>query len=327
MAEIDAAIDAGSSGTPPSADDDALLATRAVIAVHLGHLASAEQGAVAGDVEAVHDLRVATRRLRAALRLFEPLLPKPLADGARRELRRLAKAVGAVRDLDVLGETMRARAVRLDPELRAGLGPLAVAIHDQHLAAVTALAKVLDSSPWRRTRERLVAFTRSTAASRRRERLGSIAARLVQPPLRSARRAGHRLTLGSPASEFHRVRIRVKRLRYVLETMRGVGGRSVEKLVARLRSIQDILGIHQDATVAVAWLRAYAARPGVEAAVLLPVGAVIQALRKRSQKAQRRALEAWWKLERARLFEDVLAGLSDDAAAERGVTPRRRVGA
>src|SRR5213596_3953493 len=120
------------AGLVLSPDDSAAAAARAVLRFHLRAFASAAPAARAGEVEPVHQLRVATRRLRTALRLFAPLLPARFAAAAHRDLAWLATAIGAVRDLDVLGETLRKQAARLDPELRREVGPLGVALHEQH---------------------------------------------------------------------------------------------------------------------------------------------------------------------------------------------------
>src|SRR5256885_16469029 len=123
------------AGLVLSPDDSAAAAARAVLRYHLRAFASAEPSARAGEIEPVHQLRVATRRLRAALRLFAPLLPARFAAAAHRDLAWLARAIGAVRDLDVLGETLRKQAVRLDPELRPAAGPHGVALDEQHQRA------------------------------------------------------------------------------------------------------------------------------------------------------------------------------------------------
>src|SRR5256886_14815190 len=107
-----------------SPDDGAAVAARVVVRFHLRAFARVEPAARAGEVEPVHQLRVTTRRLRAPLRLFAPVLPARFAAAAHRDLAWLATAIGAVRDLDVLGETLRKQAARLDPELRREVGPL-----------------------------------------------------------------------------------------------------------------------------------------------------------------------------------------------------------
>src|SRR5262245_50429545 len=72
--------------------------------------------------EDIHQLRIATRRLRTALRLFRHLLPAKQAESLRKELRWFARALGDVRDLDVYAENFRAYAQTLPPEQLPELG-------------------------------------------------------------------------------------------------------------------------------------------------------------------------------------------------------------
>src|SRR5207248_604105 len=80
------------------------------------------------------------------------------------------------------------------------------------------------------------------------------------------------------------LRVRTKRLRYALETLRSLGDRSTRELLGRLEGLQDTLGKGQDAVTAIDWLRELAATRGVPASALPPAGALIQALARRVQK-------------------------------------------
>ncbi|MGA8568903.1 MAG: CHAD domain-containing protein, partial [Candidatus Binataceae bacterium] len=77
------------------------------IAVHLRAMTADHDKAVTGDVEAIHRLRVATRRLRAALRMLREVAPNDEAESAADELGWLCGAIGAVRDLDVLAQLLQ----------------------------------------------------------------------------------------------------------------------------------------------------------------------------------------------------------------------------
>jgi triphosphatase len=292
-----------------SPDDAAREAVRAVVRFHLRAFAREEAGARAGEVEPVHQLRVATRRLRAAFRLFGPLLPARFVAGAERDMTWLGAAIGAVRDLDVLSQAVTTCAARLDAELRRGLGPLAVSIHDQRAAALARLIETLDSPRSRRLLDRMASFGESEAPSRGDRRLGEVAPELIRPVLMAALRAGRRVDADSEPATIHRARIRAKRLRYALETLHGLGGKTVRKLVRRLEKLQDLLGEHQDAVTQVAWLRAYALGPGVPPSTVLAVGALIHTLERRARRRRRRFSQLWERIDRARLRESVPAEL------------------
>src|SRR5919197_15403 len=294
------------TGLVLSPDDSAATAAHALLRFHLRAFEGAEPAARAGEVEPVHQLRVATRRLRAALRLFAPLLPAGFTSAAHRDLAWLARAIGAVRDLDVLSELVRKRAARLDPELRRAAGPLGVALQEQRAQALAALGRTLDAKRCHRLLQRLAAFADSRAPVGRGARLGDVAGDLLRPHVRAVVRAGRRLGPDPAPPGLHRLRVRAKRLRYALETLRSLGDRSTRELLARLERLQDTLGKGQDAVTAIAWLHAWAESPGAPAAALLPAGALIQALARRTRKQRRRALKAWRRFERTRLLDVVI---------------------
>ncbi|HLY37378.1 MAG TPA: CHAD domain-containing protein [Candidatus Binatia bacterium] len=296
-----------------SPDDDAILAARATVRFHLRAFAAVEEDARAGEVEAVHQLRVATRRLRAALRLFEPVLPARFVRSAEEDLGWLADAIGAVRDRDVLYVALKTLATRLEPELRKAFGPVGAALHDERTAALETLETALDSDKCRRLLARLGAFVEGQTGSAAPRRLGDAAPALVTPLVRAVRRAGRRLEAGSLPADFHRLRVRVKRLRYALETLCGVGGKPVRRLLRELEAVQDVLGEGQDAVTQTAWLRRYADGERVRPATLLPVGAAMQALARRGGKRRRKGFKAWRRLDDAGLFDRALDALGAPA--------------
>src|SRR5262245_9037375 len=161
-----------------SPDDGIGTAIRAVVRFHLRTVVSEETGARAGQIEPVHQLRVATRRLRATLRLFRPVLPVTLVRRGRDDLAWAADAIGGVRDLDVLAELTTACAAGLDADSRRALGPLSPALQDHRMAAHAALVVALDSLRWRRLLARLTTFADSTAPVHQ-ERLGDVVPELV----------------------------------------------------------------------------------------------------------------------------------------------------
>src|SRR5438067_11364524 len=245
-----------------SPDDGAAVAARVVVRFHLRAFVRVEPAARAGEIEPVHQLRVATRRLRAALRLFAPLLPARFATAAHRDLAWLGRAIGAVGDLDVLSGLVRKQAARLEPELRRAAGPIGVALHEQRAQALAALGRTLDSKRCRRLLERLAAFADSRAPVGRGARLGDVAPDLLRPHVRAVVRAGRRLGPDAAPPELHRLRVRVKRLRYALETLRSLGDRATRELLARLERLQDTLSKGQVPATAIACPGAYSEAPG-----------------------------------------------------------------
>jgi CHAD domain-containing protein len=92
---------------PPSSETLAELATRVFDQLHR-MLPSYESGALRGDQEAIHDMRVTARKLRVAMSNFAPCLSVELRRRTMSQLTLLADALGRVRDIDVMLESLTA---------------------------------------------------------------------------------------------------------------------------------------------------------------------------------------------------------------------------
>ncbi len=209
-----------------------------------------------GDPEAIHQARVATRKLRSHLRTFAPLLAPEWTEPLRTELGWLGLALGAVRDREVLLDRLRDRAKGLP-------------VHDQKAAEslLTILAKEitdlrkkvivdLDSARYVELLERLVqaAAAPVTLAD------GDLAAIGVLPllatgPWRRLRSAVRQLPENPTDPELHRIRILAKRARYAAEAVEPVAGPAAASFGRAAAKLQTVLGEHQDSVTAQAWLR------------------------------------------------------------------------
>jgi CHAD domain-containing protein len=207
------------------------------------------------DPEGVHQARVATRRLRSDLRTFGLLLDDDWRVGIRAELKRLADALGAVRDPDVLGVRLQAAIDSTQVDGKAAARVLA-ALGPQAGAAREALVAVLDDE---RTETllsnlRVAVVDPPTTLSA----VGSADLRLrplVRRPWRKLARAVAKLADEPRAVDLHRIRLLAKRSRYAAEAVGGVYGRDARRFAKAITGIQEVLGDMNDADVAVAWLR------------------------------------------------------------------------
>jgi CHAD domain-containing protein len=216
------------------------------------------------DPEELHDMRVATRRTRAALSLFADALPVR-ARHVRSELGWLAGILGAVRDLDVQLERMEGWIRGFPDEDRVALSDLATLLDRQREDARRALLAGLDSARY----ERLVAGfatmlrqgpSRRSAAAR--APAGAVVPDLIAARHRSANKAARRAHRSGEADDFHATRIRVKRLRYALEFVSEIYDKRTAKYVRHVVKLQDALGLMQDARVAGAKLHELATAEG-----------------------------------------------------------------
>jgi CHAD domain-containing protein len=230
-------------------------------------------------------MRVATRRLRAALSLFREYLPAR-GETLRRELTRLGRALGTVRDLDV-----RLAQLAAWRESAPGDAPAFEAIEallvKQHGAARVKLLRLLDTPRHERLVERLAEFVRRGPGNR--PALGKrpaveTAAELLALRYRKVRKAGKRLSRSSPAADFHRMRILAKRLRYALEFHEPLYDGEVRSMIGHLTVLQDLLGEHQDLHVGAVHLETLAAsRRKLPPRALFVMGTVASRLEHRAK--------------------------------------------
>lgn len=183
------------------------------------------------DETTVHDLRVAIRRLRSAVRVFEPLVEDP--DAAARlddELRWLAGLLGDVRDRQV--QRKRFAATELDT------GFLEKQLYDEQARCEKVLRRALRSRRFRRLRKVLVAWSEAPPVR------GESDASLEDCARAAARKAKRRLRAAESETQLHRARKSAKRARYAAEML------DHPNRAARFRHVQDLLGDLQDTVVA-----------------------------------------------------------------------------
>ncbi|MFN8543836.1 MAG: CHAD domain-containing protein [Candidatus Binatia bacterium] len=274
-------------------DDRAGSAARAVLRVQLRRFGREVAGARAGEVEPVHQLRVATRRLRAALAVFAPVVAG--AETLREELSWVGRQIGAVRDLDVLGEAVGARARALGPARCTALAPVVEEIRARRVVAHRALVRALDARRSRVLLARLDALAAAPGSRRDGARLGELAPDHVRPLVRAVRRAGRHLDADAPAEALPRLRVRAKRLRYALESLAALAP-DLPKLIGGLERLQEILGAHQDAVTQAAWLERHVEETTLPPRTLVAIGMVIAGLEREGRRMRRRFPRAWAKV-------------------------------
>lgn len=127
---------------PGLSEDDPYAAVAArVVAIRTEELAGSAAGVLdTSEIEGVHDMRVATRRLRAALEVFEPCFPRKRFKPALREVKSLADALGERRDRDVSIAALTEFAAGVQPADQAGVESMLARIRDEQADANIGLA-------------------------------------------------------------------------------------------------------------------------------------------------------------------------------------------
>lgn len=239
----------------PKPDAPAIDALQAIFSRYVRELLMADVGVRRQLPDAVHQMRVACRRLRAALATFRPLLDPDAAAFLREELAWLATELGQVRDTEVQLEALNTGitddasrefvVTYLQQRLRAARSSALAALRsDRHDFLIEDLVLLVGEPP---------------VGPRAFEPVDTAIRECVETPWRSLKRGVTRAGVDSPAEDWHRVRIKAKKARYAVEAVAPVFGREYGQLGKSLAWATDILGSRQDAQVAIHTLEQIAA--------------------------------------------------------------------
>ena len=294
-----APVKAAAVALPPGATvEDAF---RTVVRAALAQVEANASGVLhSRNLEFVHQMRVGMRRFRSSLIAFRAAVPRGASARIKSELRNVARALGTARDWDVLCRRIAAAARARFPE-HSSLEALKRHVQLRRAASVRRARNAIDAGDVAGTLQR---------AERWLERApwrGSVAAEVLAAPVEPlARQTLKRLQrkalkCGKDAAALqgdarHRLRVRIKRLRYACEFFATLYPRRRTKLfIRRLQQLQDILGELNDIAVAGSLL-------GEAAALPAPAKPAIARMHERDAGRERRLLTelyAQWKILRS----------------------------
>jgi CHAD domain-containing protein len=230
--------------------------------------------------------------MRAAMKMFLEVLPVRTAH-LLDELGWLAAELGKVRDLDVQLIQTAQWQEETGSEDRAGLAELANSLGLARSKARAELLFALDSRRCSRLFSGLVQML-SQSPPRRSLRCRTLAVvalpELLAADQQAARKAAKRARRSGLATDYHRLRIRCKRLRYALEFSHDCYGGATKRFARSLAALQDELGAMQDAEVAATRLRAIAlaGADGLSLEAVFAIGGVAERYRRESERLLRR---------------------------------------
>jgi CHAD domain-containing protein len=245
------------AGTRPRRSASAGEVVRAYLKVQAGTLSSLEPMVRADQPDAVHQMRVATRRLRAALRSFGQVVPRSRSAKVAAELKWLGGMLGPVRDGEVLPEHLHASLRSVPVELLIGPVQARVQGHfsPQRAAAYTELIEALDSPRYTALLAELDRLTTERPLGPRggdpaREVLPAAVQRAYRQAKKRMRRARH--TPSGPARDaaLHQARKSARRARYAAEAARPTAGQPARRFSRQMKKVQSVLGDHQDSVIA-----------------------------------------------------------------------------
>ena len=250
--------------------------------------------------DAVHKMRVATRRLRSALATYRPVVDREAGDEIRAELKWFAGELGGARDAEVLREHFQTAVAEQPVELV--MGRVAGAI-DDHLRKVYKAARVealaaLESERYFRLLDSLDELVANPPLVEDADRKASKQVpELLDHDWKRMSKAVHRMENAEDRTEqdheLHEVRKAAKRLRYAAESAEPVLGGQASDLVSRAEQIQEVLGDHQDSVVARELLRELAVQVHLSGGNAFTFGRLHAAEEQRSNESLEAFLELW----------------------------------
>jgi CHAD domain-containing protein len=246
-----------------------------------------------GEIEDLHQMRVAIRRLRALLRAAGPLLNPEWTEPLRAELAWAGGLLGPARDLDVQVAYFQAEAATLKSRDRRPLERFLEQLRREREVAQRALLDGLRSPRYMELIATLTRAARALPVVASDQTLGHIAAR----QFRKLQKAMKQIRMSPTDAELHRIRIRTKRARYASELAQASMGKPAARFVEQARKFQDLLGIHQDAVLAEDYIRAFVERTkGLRTAFV--AGRMVERQRQRRDAARASLPSQWKKLKR-----------------------------
>jgi CHAD domain-containing protein len=216
---------------------------------------------------AIHQTRVATRRLRSDLKTFTLLLDPVWLAHTTTELKWLGSLLGQIRDADVIAGRIQAGADAARPRERGGFVELQARLATQRRAMSFELGQALSGERYLSLLERLAAAAHRPpyfappsghakkgqgprAGQRAKDALPSI----LGTQWRALKRQVHQAAKPPSDRELHRIRIRSKQLRYAAEAATPVMGPAAGRIARRAERLQTTLGRHHDAVTIEEWL-------------------------------------------------------------------------
>jgi CHAD domain-containing protein len=276
-------------------------AVRVVLRWLLATIRANESGVLVGeDPEHLHDFRVAVRRTRTLLGQLGGALPEGGTSRFRKDFKWLGLRTGPVRDLDVWIEKLPRFISSLPQQTRQDLEPFESRLRRHRQRECGELARVLRSTRYAELIEDWAEFLSpppagGTFGSVANRPIRQVASKRIWRAYRKVVSQGRCVGTASFPEELHRLRIRCKKLRYLLEFFGGLyGPDAIESSIAALKMLQDHLGDFNDYSVQRELLSELAAEMKREEADPAPTAplALLETALEAAQEQERKQIES-----------------------------------
>jgi CHAD domain-containing protein len=253
------------------------------------------------DMESVHRMRIATRKLRAALRAFKDFAPDADRKSLNCELQWLAAELGEVRDLDVYDADLAEHLRALPPDDQSALTEHRRLLSVARQRQAEALHRTLASDRYRALRATLERFAADLASPAALRRWGKFAIRdgvdaYLDTALAKVARHARRYRAHPQPERLHAVRIESKKYRYLLEFFQPIYPEPLDEALRAARKLQKRLGDYQDARLAQQSIRAFSSDPNLSSQrpeELLALGRILEAHEQKARRASHRFAKFW----------------------------------
>jgi CHAD domain-containing protein len=247
------------------------------------------------EEDAVHQMRVACRRMRGDLKTFRSLVEPLWGESLRTELSWLAGCLGDARDLEVLRERLRGMVSdAVPPYDMAAFERIDAVLAEREEVALGVGADALASERYQRLLDILVDAARSPVVS---PAAAAPCAKALPPLVRAtwdalAKRA-RKLTHDDHDDLWHEARIKAKQARYAAEAVTDVLGKGAARMAGAAKMAQEVLGEHQDAAIAADTMNDLAHAHLDDGELCLVAGRLVQGNRSAVADSRRAFGPAW----------------------------------
>ena len=295
------------AGTRPKPSASAADVVKAYLKVQVAKLRELEPKVRADEFDSVHQMRVATRRLRAALRSFGAVIPRPATRKVAAELKWLGGLLGEARDGEVLPRHLLASLETVPVELL--IGPVQARVQG-HFAPRRASARevVIEAFGSERYAALLADLDRLAhdpplgpkAGARARDVLPAAVRKAYRQANRRMRRA--RQAPRGPARDvaLHEARKSARRARYAAEAAHPASGKPARTFARQMKKVQSVIGDHQDTVIARQAARELGIGAHLAGENAFSYGLLHEHERHRAEQLQGRARTTWKKASRPR---------------------------
>ncbi len=245
------------------------------------------------DSEDLHQMRVATRRVHAILRMVRPLLEPAWNSALRNEIGWLARVLGSVRDFDVLLQNLRRETHTLLEAEQKTFEALLSRLESERSVARAAMLEALRSERYLALLDQLLSSTQHIDITN-----PHIALRdLAQKEFDKLEKAGDNLPKEHSDEDLHRLRMRTKRVRYAVELAEPSIGKPATRFLRQIRKLQDLLGESQDTVIIEEQLQ-NSLRSSRRVKTAFTSGLIVERLRHRRAQIREAFPSCWTKLKK-----------------------------